>query len=154
MTRGRWLAVLVLALPLLLGPIRTYATDVRFIDYAVEWFEPTGRLIATGWLHVALVPDGRVGHRIVGHYRPDRRDEGAPPLSPQGSRVWGRVRAPRVELGMSIFLLDAVRIEAHLVNGDARRIQGQWRWSDSWSSRYGAWRAYAIGNSPSSRPRR
>jgi hypothetical protein len=150
----RWLWVALVVALLLLGPVRSHADDARFIDYAVEWFEPTGRLIATGWLHLALVPEGPAGQRVVGHYRPDRRDEGAPPLSPQGSRVWGRVRGLRVELGMSIFLLDAVRIEAHLVNGDARRIQGQWRWSDSWSSRYGAWRAYAIGNSPSSRLRR
>ena len=153
MTLGRWLAVLVLAL-LLLGPARVHADDVRFIDYAVEWFEPTGRLIATGWLHVALVPDGSSAQWMVGHYRPDRQDEGAPPLSLQGSRVRGRVREPRIELGMSIFLFDVVRIEARLIDADAHRIRGQWRFPDNRGYRYGAWRAYAIGNSPSSRPRR
>ena len=153
-TRRPFTAALALATLLLFGPVHAPAAETRFIDYAVEWFDPTGRLIATGWLHTAVVPEAPAGHRIVGYYRPDRREDGAPRLSPQESRVRGTLSAGRLELGISIDLFDAVRIEGRVIGADARIMQGQWRYPDNRGYRYGAWRAYAIGKPPSSRPRR
>lgn len=147
-------AALVPALLLILAPLCAHAADTRFVTYAVEWFDPTGRLVATGWLHTALVPEAPAGDRIVGYYRPDRREHGAPRLSPRDSRVRGTLRAGWLELGMRIDLFDAVRIEGRVIDADARIMQGQWRYPDNRGYRYGAWRAYAIGKPPSSRPRR
>jgi len=145
-------AVLVLAGLLLGGPIRAPAGETRFIDYAVEWFDPTGQLIATGWLHLVLAPVDPVEVQVVGRYRPDRREAGAPPLATDGARVLGRMVGRRLELGIRIFLLDAVNVEAVASDADATRLEGRWRFSKNRGWRTGAWRAYPISTPPPATP--
>jgi hypothetical protein len=147
MRRGGRIAGFILA-TLLWAPDCVSAAETRYIDYVVEWFDPTGQLIATGWLHLALAPVDLVEVEVVGRYVADRREAGAPPLGPEGAGVRGRLAGRRLELGIRAFLFDAVNVEAVASDADAPRLEGRWYFSENWGWRTGGWRAYPTSAPP------
>jgi len=145
---GWMIAVRMIAVASALGytlpePIRAEST-VR--SYAVELFDPTGRLMATGRVTVALTPSDEFesAHRIDGHYGFDRSGPGTPPLEEEGGRVHGITLGDRVRLSLAVFPFERVEIEARFLDADRDRLAGDWRYSACFRFARGYIRALAL----------